>query len=337
MKISIKDIAKHCGMSVSTVSRALNDDYGVKPKTRTLVLDAAKELGYVPNLAAKELVSQKSKLVGILITDNVYEARPAFFELLQHINKALALHHYRSIICTVNDVNYVKGELSETIASRNLNGCIIMNPFPSHHPIYEEIEGMDSPTVVLEQSIVTRTCSNLNTDEVLGAYMATRWLIEHGHRRIALVNGTEAYEISRQRLEGFLQAADEAGLPPDDRPVVWSDYTGSGGQEAVHRLLRLHPETTAVFFANDLMAMGAISSLAEAGIHVPGQLSVIGYDGLYVGKYYNPPLASIVIDNPAIGTKAAELLLELIHGGTGRSVRIKPHLFQGKSTAARTY
>lgn len=323
-------------MSVSTVSRALNGDYGVKPKTRALVLDAAKELGYVPNLAAKELVNQKSKLVGILIADSDYEARPAFFELLPYINKALALHHYRTIICTVSEIGYAKGELSDILISRNLNGCIVMSAFPSHHPIYDDIKRMDHPAVVLEQSVLGPNCSNLNTDEVMGAYMATRYLIERGHRRIAFVNGPESFEISRERLKGFLQAADEAGLPPDARPVLWSDYTGSGGQEAAYRLLRLHPETTAVFYANDLMAMGAISSLAEAGVQVPEQLSVIGYDGLYVGKYYNPPLASVVIDNPAIGTKAAELLLELIHGGSGRTVRVKPHLFQGKSVATQS-
>ncbi|AIQ66152.1 hypothetical protein PSTEL_26600 [Paenibacillus stellifer] len=331
MRVSIRDIAKHCNMSVSTVSRALNGDYGVKDKTRKAVLEAAKELGYVPNLSAKELVSRKSKLVGLLIDDSDYEARPAFFEQLPYINKALALHQYRAIIYTLNGMGYVDGELSDILSLRNLSGCIVLSPLPSDHPLYDEIRRMSYPTVVLENTVLTRYCSNINTDEVLGAYMATRYLIDCGHRRIAFVNGFEAFEMSRERLEGFLKATEEAGLSKDETPILWSDYTGNGGKKSVQELLRLHPETTAVFFANDFMAMGAISFLAEAGIPVPDQLSVIGYDGHFTGKYYNPPLATVIIDNPAIGTRAAELLLELINGGSGKTVRIKPQLFKGKS------
>lgn len=331
MRVSIKDIAKHSGFSVSTVSRALNGDFGVKPSTRATVLETAKKLGYVPNLAAKELVSQKSKLVGILVSDSDYEARPAFFELLPYINKTLALHNYRAIIYSLNANSYVKGDLSDLLSLRNLSGCIVMSTFPATFPIYEEIKSMNDPIVVLESSVLTRYVSNINTDEVLGAYMATRYLIDCGHRQIAFVNGSDGFEISQERLAGFRQAIEEAALPQKEIPILWSDYTGNGGKESMRQLLLHHPEITAVFFANDLMAMGAISSLAEKGIHVPQQLSIIGYDGLFIGKYYNPPLASIVIDNPVIGTRAAEMLLELINGGSGKMVRIRPQLFKGKS------
>lgn len=318
-------------MSVSTVSRALNGDYGVKPKTRTAVLDAAKELGYVPNLAAKELVSQKSKLVGIFISDSDYEARPAFFELLPYINRTLALHDYRAIICTLRDSGYVQGELSDTIALRNLSGCILLTTFHSSHPVYNEIRQTVQPTVVFDNSILTPSCSNIHTDEVAGAYMATRYLLDCGHSKIAFVNGSDQVEISMERLEGFRRATEEAKLPNDHTPVLFSDFTGAGGQDSMRQLLRVHPDVKAVFFANDLMAMGAISYLAEEGIRVPDQYSIIGYDGLFVGKYYNPPLATIIIDNPTTGTRAAELLLELINGGSGTTVRVMPQLFQGKS------
>jgi LacI family transcriptional regulator len=328
---SIKNIASKCNLSVSTVSRALNGDYGVKNATRAKVLEAAKELGYVPNLAAKELVSQKSKLIGILLSDSDFEARPAFFELIPHINKTLAIYNYRAIIYTINTHSYARGELPELLNSRNLSGCIVVNVFRPDHPIYEDIRHMNHPVVVFESSLLTRFCSNINTDEIMGAYMATRYLIDCGHRRIGFVNGSEPLEISRERLVGFQKATEESQLPFHDTPVIWSDYTGIGGKDSIHKLLQQNPEITAVFFANDLMAMGAISSLAETGVHVPEQLSVIGYDGLFVGKYYNPPLASIVIDNPAIGTRAAELLLELINGGSGKTVRLMPQLFKGKS------
>ncbi|XEC93631.1 LacI family DNA-binding transcriptional regulator [Paenibacillus tarimensis] len=331
MRVSIKDIAIKCSLSVSTVSRALNGDYGVKDRTRSRVLEAARELGYVPNLAAKELVSQKSRLIGIVLNDSEFEARPAFFELLPHINKTLALYNYRAIICTVNAHSYSKGELPDLLTLRNVSGCIILSAFRAGHPIYEDIKHMNHPAVVFESSVLTRTCSNINTDEIMGAYMATRYLIECGHRRIGFVNGSEHFEISRERLAGFRKAMDEFRLPVSDTQIVWSDYTGGGGKNGVELLLQRHPEITAVFFANDLMAMGAISSLAEIGVLIPEHLSVIGYDGLFICKYYNPPLATVVIDNPALGTKAADMLIELINGSRGKTVRIVPQLFRGKS------
>ncbi|MCR8658709.1 LacI family transcriptional regulator [Paenibacillus sp. T3-5-0-4] len=331
MKISLKDVALHCNLSISTVSRALNGDYGVKNKTRVQVLEAANALGYVPNLAAKELVRQKSELIGILLEDSDFEARPAFFELLPYINKTLASYNYRAIIYTIRSHNYSRGELNDILNFRNLSGCILLSVFRADHPIYEDLKEMNHPAVVLESSTLTRFCSNINTDENMGAYMATRYLIDCGHRRIGFVNGPECFEISRERLEGFRRATEEAHLTVEDTPVFWSDYTGNGGNESAHQLLHLNPTITAIFFANDLMAMGAISSLAEKGVLVPEHLSVIGYDGLFVGKYYNPPLASIVIDNPAIGIKAAEMLLELINGGSGKTIRLTPSLFKGNS------
>jgi DNA-binding LacI/PurR family transcriptional regulator len=331
MRISIKDIALKCNLSVSTVSRALNGDYGVKSATRTSVMKVAKELGYVPNIAAKELVSQKSKLIGIILNDSDFEARPAFFELLPHINKTLDIFNYRAIIYTVNSHSYLRGELADIINLRNLSGCIVVSVFKENHPIYDDIKSISNPTVVLESSILTRFCSNINTDEVMGGYMATRYLIDNGHKKIGFVNGPKQFEISNERFEGFKKAIEESHLQISDTAIIWSNFTGSGGKDSIHQLIQNNPAITAVFFANDLMAMGAISTMAESGILVPNDISIIGYDGLFVCKYYNPPLASVVIDNLAIGVRAAELLLELINGGSGKTVRVMPHLFEGKS------
>ncbi|MDR6550458.1 LacI family DNA-binding transcriptional regulator [Paenibacillus qinlingensis] len=333
MRVSIKDIALKCNLSVSTVSRALNGDYGVKSATRTSVMKVAKELGYVPNIAAKELVSQKSKLIGIILneSDGDGEARPAFFELLPHINKTLAIFNYRAIIYTINSNSYIRGEITDIINLRNLSGCIVVSVFRENHPIYEDIKSLNNPIVVLESSILTRICSNINTDEVMGGYMATRYLIDNGHKQIGFVNGPQNFEISNERFEGFQKAIEESQLQISDTAIIWSNYTGSGGKDSIHQLIQNNPAITAVFFANDLMAMGAISSMAESGILVPKDISIIGYDGLFVCKYYNPPLASVVIDNAAIGVRAAELLLELINGGSGKTVRVMPKLFEGKS------
>lgn len=119
-RVSIRDIARKCDISVSTVSRALNGDYGVKEQTRKRVLEAANELGYVPNSAAKELVNKSSRLIGIILSDSDFEARSAFFEMLPHINKTLRLYNYRSMICSVNERAYWPGELPALMKTYNL-------------------------------------------------------------------------------------------------------------------------------------------------------------------------------------------------------------------------
>lgn len=331
LNISIKDIAKKCNISVSTVSRALNGKYGVNDKTREKILQAAAELGYVPSLAAQELVNQKSNLIGIIIPDSDFEARPAFFELLPHINKTLNLYGQETIITAVDPFSYQSGNLEKLIKMRNLNGCIILPGFIKNHPIFMDIRKIHFPFVVLEEPVLTKTCSNINTDEVLGGYWATKFLIENGHRKIGFMNGYPFLELSKERLEGYKKALQEAKIAIDENLIISSDFTGAGGGKSVQVLLERDSSITAVFCANDLMAMGAISVLSQKGFHVPEKLSIIGYDGLFVGQYYNPPLATIKIANQRIGIRTAELLMELINGGTGKTERIQPELYKGMS------
>jgi LacI family transcriptional regulator len=331
MNVSIKDIALKCNLSTSTVSRALNAQYGVNQKTRDKVLQAVKELGYVPNLFAKELVNKKSNLVGLLILDSsMGEARPAFFELLPSINKTLSLYGKNTVISAIDPFTLQEGELEKIIKMRNLCG-IILFPGLQHPYVINEIRNTAVPAVILEEDLILKHCSSISTDENLGTELVVKQLFKNGHKEIGFVNGPAEIGICQKRLTGFKNALEKYGISFTQERVIHSDFTGKGGGQSTLELIEKDPSITAIFIANDLMAMGAISILSEKGFNIPNDVSIIGYDGLYMTPYFNPPLSTIKIDNREIGIRTAELLVELINGATGRALVIKPALQEGKT------
>lgn len=333
MSVSIKDVAKHCGLSVSTVSRALNNQYGVSAKAQKLVEQAVRELGYVQDLNAKELVSKKSNLIGVIIPETDFEARPAFFELLPHLSKTLGLFQKEIIISpvTVIPAEYESQTLEAVIRKRKLEGCIVLPGFSSSHPIYKEAKKIDYPVVTVGEGIVSRTCSSITMDDKEGAALAVRNLLANGHKRIGFINGPHHANICLARLEGYKAAMEEAGMPWEEQWMIESDFTGSGGAESIEKLLEANPDLSACFFANDLMAIGAISRLTAMGIRIPDDFSIMGFDGLFLTKYTAPPLSTIGLDISKFGVKAAELLIQLINGGIGKTERITPYLISRES------
>lgn len=333
MSISIKDVAKHCGLSVSTVSRALNNQYGVSEKAQKLVAKAVKELGYVQDLNAKELVSKKSNLVGLIIPETDFEARPAFFEMLPFISKTLALFQKEIIISPVTVVpsEYADHTLEAIFKKRKLDGCIILPGFASSHPIFKEAKKVEYPTVIIGENVVSRTCSSIAMDNEAGARLAVGHLIENGHTNIGFINGPRHANICHERLRGYETAMVEAGLTWEEKWVIESDFTGDGGADAIEKLLEFNPNLTACFFANDLMAIGAVSKLTSKGIRVPEDFSIIGFDGLFLTKYTVPPLSSIGLNISKFGVRTAELLIQLINGGVGKGERVAPYLISRES------
>ncbi|MBM6619207.1 LacI family DNA-binding transcriptional regulator [Bacillus suaedaesalsae] len=337
MGISIIDLAKHCNLSVSTVSRALNNQYGVSEKARQKVLKAVDELRYVPNEGAKELVRKRSNVIGLILHGDDYEVEPAFLHHLPYINQVLNEAGKDTMIQTISRVNYHSGELQQFIQKRNFEGCIIFPGFLKGHPIFDDVLKIKTPVVVLEEEIEAPHCSSINTDEILGGELATEHLILSGHKHIGFINGLGFIHISNLRFQGYKKALEKHGIPYNQEYVMESNYKGEGGAEASTELLQRNPEITAIFFANDVMAMGAISNLSKRNIAVPQDISIVGYDGHRLSQFYNPPLTTIQIQYKEIGGKAAHALLELIEGRQGKSVSIVPRLLKRESVKRIDY
>jgi len=317
MPVNIKDIAKALGIAPSTVSRALQGAYGVKEETRLRIKQKADEMGYVINVGARELVQGKTNLVGIIICDYEQEARPPLFETFSIMKRQLSLSGKETIILSAGLFDYKEGQYEEMCRLRRLEGTIILGPFGHKHPLILEAQQSAVPSIIYNEPIVGEHCSSIGADDEQGVFDAVSYLIEEGHRRIGFVNGFPGVHICERRLAGYRRALTEARIEFKEHYVMDSDFSGKGGAEAASKLYERDPSITAIMFANDLMAMGAISGFHQRGIYVPEHLSVIGFDGLFIGEFYNPPLSTVLANDYQMSMLIPEMLMKLIAGETG--------------------
>ncbi|WP_040952216.1 LacI family DNA-binding transcriptional regulator [Gorillibacterium massiliense] len=337
MKTTIKDLARELGLAVSTVSRALNGSYGVHPETIERVRQKAMELGYIPNMGAQQLVGKSSKLIGVFIPEFEFEATPEFMEFFPLLHQALRSFGKDAILFSIpypGDTGKTGSRLNEWIVMRNLEGCLFLPPFSTNHPLIRDALELNIPCVNFADALGPR-CSIVNSDDREGGRMAARYLAEKGHRTIGYINGPGHLHICRERYAGFCEGLAEFGIAHSPDQAAEGDFSGTSGGKAAHMLQSTVDGMTAVFCANDLMAMGAMSAFAQEERRVPQDLSVIGYDGTFFTAYVYPPLTTIRHPYERLSTKAVELLMELLNGGTGRRVVIPPAIMERMSVSQR--
>ncbi|AEY66124.1 LacI family DNA-binding transcriptional regulator [Clostridium sp. BNL1100] len=322
---TIHDIAKRVGIATSTVSRALNGSYGVHPNTIAKVQKAAAELGYVPNLGAKQLVTRKSGLVGVFVPEFDYESIRDADDVLPSVRKALRLYHKDMLIFSVPFYDYQPNSLNEWVQMRNLEGCLFLQPFSKEHLIMKEALKLKIPSVNLGSSLGPK-CSLVASDDYEGGKMAGTFLAAQGHCIIGYVDGPVGLDICKERYRGFCEGLHSAGVEHDAALVETGNFSGASGRMAAAALLQKSSQLTAICCANDLMAMGVLLELYNNSISVPEDISVIGYDGTFFSEYTTPPLTTVRHNYESIGNRAADLLVELMNGGSGKSVRYMPRL-----------
>jgi LacI family transcriptional regulator len=328
--VGIKAVARALSLSVSTVSRALNGVYGVNPATRKLVEETAKSMGYVPHLGAKQLVGKSSNMIGIFIPQFEFEASEGIVAMFSPLQQALQSFNKDALIFSIPFSNYRKQSLTEHITSRSLEGCILFPAFSETHPIMLEALQLHIPCVNFED-VVGPCCSSVISDDREGGRLAGRRLLEDGHRTIGYINGPPHIRICKERYAGFCEALSEYGIEHDRGLVATGDFSGASGARSAMELIRNYPEMTAVFCANDLMAMGAIMDYTSHGISVPRQISIVGYDGDIFSAYSSPPLTTIRHAMKEISSRAVQMLMELLKGSPGTRHTITPQLIERQS------
>lgn len=316
IQMNIKDIARICGVGVSTVSRVLNNHPDVKKETRDKILETIKVYNYVPNNSARMLKSNNMKHIGVLVK-GVFN--PFFSEMLKimemHINRigyTMILHHYDP-----KDLNGSEGAvLVSFIKEKRLQGVICLggNFSRIEEELFEEIEvpvvltSVDSH-IEINQALFSRVC----IDNEKAAYEATKYLIEQGHRQIAIMLGDEFDAgVSNRRVMGYMRALEEYNIPINKDYIVLGGYDFKPAYECTKELLNTHPELTALFAISDIMAIGAGRGVVDLGLKIGEDLSILGFDGLDIGKYYNPPLTTIKQPRRQMADESINLLVKLI-------------------------
>ena len=331
VRANIRDVARRAGVSVTTVSHTLNGTRFVSEAARTKVQEAAHALGYVPSEVARGLKHKTTRTLGMLVPNN---SNPYFAEIIRGVEHHCYGAGYSLLLCNSNDDPGQQSDHLRVLAERRVDGIVLVAS-GDDDAIVDVCKDLRLPLVLVDREIDAIAVDLIEVDHAAGGELATEHLLSLGHRRVACIVGPADLRPSQQREAGWQRALARAGVTPRADESVRGDFGPESGAAAMRRLLQSAQPPTAVFVCNDMMAIGALHALHEAGIAVPGALSIVGFDDIELAAYTSPPLTSVAQPKEAIGTGAATLLLERLHDGRTEPRRaiLQPQLHRRASTA----
>ena len=329
---TIREVAERAGVSYATVSHVINNTRVVTQETRERVLAAMAELSYRPNALARSLRQGKTNTIGLVLPDS---ANPFFAEISRSIEDEAFKRGYSVFLCNT-ELDMQRELFYVDVLSKNQVGGIIFVAAGDQADSLDFLQRHSMPVVMIDRDLPKVEVDAVLTDHQLGGFLATRHLIELGHTRIACIAGPSTITPSAERLTGYRQALEKAGLPYDETLILRGDYHAQSGMEITHTILKMNPRPTAIFALNDLMALGALRAAAEAGYSVPRDLAIIGYDDLELAQFTNPSLSTIAQPKKEIGAQAVNLLVDRITHKSRPPSRLvlAPELIVRRSTKA---
>lgn len=326
---SLKDVAREAGVSYQTVSRVINGGPRVSEETRARVLTVVAELGYRRNDNARALVTNRSRTIGVIA-----DASPRFgpVSTLAAVEKAARDAGYNAIVTTMSNPSPDDAiQAFQEFSKRLVEGIVVIAP---RVPIADVVQAVPvtAPVVLLAPGEASHDGFTVfYEDQELGARLATRHLIELGHRRIVHLAGNQNWLDGQVRLRGFQAELTAHAIPA--LPVRYGDWSGDSGYEIGRRMLAADDLPTAMFIASDLMALGFLRALYEAGVSVPGDISVVGFDDNEFAPQVFPPLTTVRQSFGVVGERCMEILLALVDGRPVDTTPAEPRLVVRKSTA----
>ena len=321
MKITMAELARKCGYSKATVSRALADDPRVKPETKAFILELAAHYNYQPHMVASNLAKRRTKTIGLMFPKAPRTiADPFFLEYLHGVSETLFEQGFSLLIPQVHRQR-IRETIAQLVAQSRVDGIIFTEPL-LEDPRIELLRESGVPFAFLG-STVHQGVSWVDGDNRAGAFEAVRTLGFLGHEHIAVITGEPGLVSTEKRLTGYHDGLAFLGIEPREDLIWQGDFTRQGGYDAVRSHL---PQirsgvVTAIFACNDLMAIGGIQALTEAGLEIPAQISLIGFDGIEVGQYLTPPLTTVQQPIFRLGQEVSRVLLGQIQN-SGDPVQI---------------
>ncbi len=314
MPVTLKDVAEACGVNVSTVSRSLNNRYGIDAKTRTRILEIAGKLNYQRNRMASGLATGKSNTFGLIISD---VRNPYFAEFARAVESAAFDAGYDLILC--NCANDVEKQMHyfRSLTGKMVDGVMFSIVGAFSKESQNEILESGVPTLLLSRPPGKSLFSTLTGDNAKGGAVAGEYLMRLGHSRIGHLTGARHHGNLAARAKGFSKALKRGGIEP---VILRGNPTYHGGFEMTLRLIEEAPDLTAIFAANDTIAFGALQALAQIGKRVPDDISLIGFDNIEISSIVRPPLTTLNVPITEKGVVAVEMLLQLAQNGKGTQV-----------------
>ena len=300
---SIHDVAERAGVSIATVSHVINGTRKVSPETTARVEKSITAMKYRPNAIARSLRTSAGKTIGMLVPDN---ANPFFAETARGVEDFAFAAGYGVLLCNTDGSVEKEARYGDALIENQVGGVILITAGPTSD-VVDDLLRRNIPVVVVDRELPRDDVDAVLPKHFDGAMAATKLLVQNGHELVACIASDAGVLAAGERLRGFHRAIEDAGA---EAIVVKGDLQYSGGYEAAKELLSASRRPTAVFACNDLMAIGALRAAREAGLSVPGDLSVVGFDDIGPAKFTEPALTTVAQPKHEIGAIAAELLLK---------------------------
>ncbi len=311
MASTIVDVAKKCGYSKATVSRAYTEPDRVSERARSKIYAAAKSLNYSPNAIARAMVRQRTENIAFIIHEKQSPAvlNPFYSPILEAVMRESARRSYSVFVVTNQDVQLPNGDV---YIKKQMDGVIFVGE--ANPEVIGKLREQKIPVVLLNNFLDMGDLLCITTGHYEGAVSAVEHLCRRGHRRIGLLAGRFSPQVNEARYNGYFDALARQGLKADPRYVLDIDPTLEAGEEAMARLLEMEERPTAVFCTNDTVAAGAMKAVIRAGLRIPKDMAVVGFDDSSVSRIVEPELTTVRIDMDQMGRLAAEKLFDLIDG-----------------------
>ena len=306
-RVTRKDVAERAGVSVAVVSYVVNDGpRPVSPETQTKVRQAIEELGYYPNELARSLSRKQTATIGLMLPNLM---NPVYSEIAESLERVCTASGYTVMLSGTDRDPAKEQKLAETLRSKQVDGVVIL---PSQEPqaSLRLFQQANIPMVVLEHDLADTHC--IVIDDQYGGQLAMQHLLSLGHRRIALIERETLSPHGHLRGVGWREMLEKAGIPLDPALVIVGEAGQAAGYAAMQQWLGLPTPPTAVLAHNDMLAVGAIRAILDAGLTVPADISVVGHDDTIIINYLNPRLTTVKFPVTEMGRRAGQIILELV-------------------------
>lgn len=337
--ITIKDIARICGVGVSTVSRAINNHPDINPETKTMIMNTIKEYKYIPNNSARNLKRVDAKVIAVLIKGIT---NPFFTNVMRGLEREIKKKKYSMVLHQVDDSENEVSVALELIKEKRLRGIVFLGGYFSHTE--EELSQLHVPFVLSTIDVIGKVKKNIyssvTVDDFAESYKMVSYLCDLGHKDIAIITtGDNDRSIGKLRLDGYKKALSDHGIPFRKQLLIPMEdsepqYSLACGYHMMQRFLKKEIPCSAVFAISDELAIGASRAIMESGRKIPEDISIAGFDGIDIGKYYNPSITTIQQPIDEIARESIDILFHVIKDkGAHQHITFEGKLIVGESTS----
>lgn len=325
MDTTIIEIAKRAGVSIATVSRAFNNNASIRVATRNKILQIAAEMNYRPNLIARGLSRKKTETIGIILPEIVNDF---FSEIINGIDEEAYKNNHHILVSSSHSMRNEVEILLDMMGSGRVDGIILMAPL-LRDDIVDLVRKSKRPVVLLNVDKNLKDVVSINIDNYQGAYTAVTHLINHGYKNIAMIKGPAGNCDADERFRGYIDALKQNDINVSNELIVEGEFKVQSGYYGFTRLINQKVKPDAIFAANDMMAIGVYEAARSAGIRIPNQVTVVGFDDIQLGKLLYPRLTTVHVPIAEVGKKAIQYLFKMINGEIDPKIPYREELSVG--------